>query len=81
MVPLRWLHWRHFVAMSRLKYPTKVDGTNGDSGTTGANDENDDPLDTMMIHWLYNIANGDIGTNVIAVSLICIDYFGFSNKD
>ena len=26
-MPFKWLHWHHFVAMWRLKYPTKVDAT------------------------------------------------------
>ena len=30
MVPFKWLYWRHFVAMWRLQYTMKIDGTNGD---------------------------------------------------
>ena len=37
--------------------------TNGDKGTIGANGANDDPSETMMIHWFYNVSNGDNGNN------------------
>ena len=37
--------------------------TNGDNGPIGANGANDDPSETMMIHWSYNVSNGDNGSN------------------
>ena len=69
----QWCHLKferlHFVAMWRLKYPTKVDGANGngdyngDSGNIGANGDNNDPWETLMIHWSFNCANRDNNVN------------------
>ena len=48
--PIKWIHWRHFVAMWLLKSPMIVNGTNdviGVNGTIG------DPLVQMAIHWCH----------------------------
>ena len=50
--------WRHFMAMWKLRYPMKVDGTNGDqwqqcSGSIGTNDN------LMTIQWQSIGVNND----------------------